>query len=133
MKQITVRLRENTLENIEAEADDRGLSRSEYLRDVIDSRNTADADVDGMRDRIDELEDELNDLRDELADERSRADRLAGRLDEKDNTIESKEDHIESLESTVYEQQQAMTAAVTQSTGVFGRIRSALGSGDEEE
>lgn len=55
MRQITIRLREDTIEELEAEAEDAGVSRSEHVRDVIASR----ADVERLRDRIETLEEQL--------------------------------------------------------------------------
>jgi predicted DNA-binding protein len=39
MEQITLRIPTDTLEEVDAEADEEGKTRSEYLRDVIDSRH----------------------------------------------------------------------------------------------
>jgi chromosome segregation ATPase len=39
MEQITLRIPSDTLEEVESEADEEGKTRSEYLRDVIDSRH----------------------------------------------------------------------------------------------
>jgi len=132
MEQITLRLPEDVLDAVEQEADEQGISRAEYLREVIRSRNESDADVSDLKAKVSELEKDLK-------AERSEADRLSGKLEVKNETIEAKNehieaknDHIESLESTIYEQQQAMNNAVAQ-RGVFGRIRSALGSGDDEQ
>lgn len=133
MEQITIRLPEDVLDEIEGEADERGQSRSEYLRDVVGSRHESEADVERMRERIEALEEQIEALEAELADERAERNRLAGKVEAKDETIQAKDEHIDSVESTVYEQQQAMQAALSGGRGVFGRIRSALGSGSEQD
>lgn len=65
MEQITLRVRPDTLESLESEADERGVPRSEHIRDVLESRNEHAADVDELRGEIDDLEDELERVREE--------------------------------------------------------------------
>lgn len=55
MAQITLRLDDDLLAELDREADERGVSRSEYVRDTLDSRN-----------RADELEARVEDLRRQL-------------------------------------------------------------------
>jgi len=55
MEQITLRLPEELLDDLDSEAEDRGISRSEHIRNVLESRR----DVDRLRARIDELEEQL--------------------------------------------------------------------------
>lgn len=57
MRQITVRLPEEMIDDLEAEAEAEGVSRSEYIRDVLDSRD------DGAEDRVAELEEEVERLK----------------------------------------------------------------------
>ena len=52
MKQTTIRLPEEMIEALEQEARDRGVKRSEYMRQVLDSRS----EYDKLRNRIDRLE-----------------------------------------------------------------------------
>lgn len=83
MQQITLRLDEDTLESLEGEADENGVSRSEHIREVIDSRHEADdlrseheeevermrrehaEEVRALRDRIEELETDVERLENE--------------------------------------------------------------------
>jgi len=131
MEQITIRLEADTLEAIEAEADDAGQTRSDYIRDVIGSRHESAADVDALEDEIDDLEGEVERVENEREELLQEASRLRGRLDEKDETVAAKQAHIESLESTLYERKEIVERA--NERGVFGRIRAALGSGGEED
>jgi len=124
MEQITVRLQADTLDEIEAEAEDSGQSRSDYIRDVLRSRHDSDADVERMRERIEELETETEKLEAELREVRSDRNELKGEL-------RAKQEHINSLESTRAENQQNIQQAVRGS--VIDRVRSALGSGSQEE
>jgi chromosome segregation ATPase len=124
MEQITVRLQADTLAEIESEADEQGQSRSDYIRDVLGSRNESAADVEGMREEIDRLEREVAELERELRAVRSDRDELRGEL-------RAKQDHIASLESTRAENQQIIQQAVSGS--VIDRVRSALGSGSDED
>ena len=67
MQQITLRLPDDMLDDIEDEAEEHDTSRSEHIRDVLESRN----EHAGMRDEtrreyereIEELESELESLR----------------------------------------------------------------------
>lgn len=65
MKNVTVRLSEEKVDELDDEADELDMSRAEYIRSLIDSRNESD-----------EVEDELARLRDELERTRQRAERL---------------------------------------------------------
>jgi len=123
MEQITVRLQADTLAEIEGEADEQGQSRSDYIRDVLGSRNESEADVERMREEIDRLEREVTELERELRAVRSDRDELRGEL-------RAKQDHIASLESTRAENQQIIQQAVSGS--VIDRVRSALGSGSDD-
>lgn len=62
MEAITIRLREETIESLDDEASEHDVSRSEYVREVLDRR------------------DEYDRLRDELERERARADDLQRQL-----------------------------------------------------
>ena len=49
MEQITLRIPENTLTAVEREADEHGTSRSEHIRDVLESRNDPTANTENTR------------------------------------------------------------------------------------
>lgn len=66
---ITVRLHPDVVDELDQEADERGLSRSEYLRRVVDER-----------DRVVELEEERNRLQDRLASREERVEQLEEQL-----------------------------------------------------
>lgn len=51
MQQITLRIREDTLEALEEEAEERGVSRSEHIRDILDSRD----DVEDLQTEVERL------------------------------------------------------------------------------
>lgn len=55
MEQITVRLPESMIEELEKEAEEEGVSRSEHIRDVLESRR----DTERLRSRIETLEEQL--------------------------------------------------------------------------
>jgi len=65
MDQITLRLRPETVEEVETEADERDLSRSEVLREAVESRNEHEAEVERLREEVDELRTEVERLRSE--------------------------------------------------------------------
>lgn len=68
MKNMTVRLDEEEIEDLEAEADAAGESRSEYVRSIIRARDAADSDRDSaaesamLREALSRLEGEIERL-----------------------------------------------------------------------
>ena len=90
-KQTTIRLTESLLEEIDKEADERDLSRSEYLREILHNRHRADelADtVDDLRSQLEDREQRISDLEQQL--------RRRSQLEEK---IENLPDKIRDAES----------------------------------
>lgn len=89
MEQITLRVPENTLESLEGEADEHGRSRSEHIREVLESRNEVDElraeherEVADLRDKIEDLERELE-QRDARLDDLRRQLQAANAKDER--------------------------------------------------
>lgn len=77
MEQITLRIQEDVLEDVEAEAEGSNQSRAEYLREVIESRNESEKLRDEYEEKaeqlrtefeseVDELEAKVNELQTEL-------------------------------------------------------------------
>ena len=62
MHQITVRIPVRTLAALEREARERGVTRSEHLRDVLASRHADDERIETLETRIEVLESELDTL-----------------------------------------------------------------------
>lgn len=96
MEQITLRLPEELKKELEEEADEHGVSRSEHIRDVLESRE----DTERLRARIETLEEQLR--------ERSR-------VEEK---IEDLPDKIRGAESYTERRQRKLDEA-----GLFTRVR----------
>jgi Ribbon-helix-helix protein, copG family. len=62
MKNVTVRLRKRVIDQLDNEADEIGVSRSQYVRDILDNRHRADRLQDYLQareERIETLEDRL--------------------------------------------------------------------------
>ena len=97
MEQITVRLPEGMLEGLDEEADEHGVSRSEYIRTTLESRheheaNTAEyeAEVERLRDEVAELERDVERLQNEkqlILQEREEKAELAAYVEE-ERTVE---------------------------------------------
>jgi Arc/MetJ-type ribon-helix-helix transcriptional regulator len=81
MEQITLRLPESLREELEQEADERGVSRSEHIRDVLESRR----DTERLRERLESRERRIEELEEQLARRsqiEEKVDVLAERVDE---------------------------------------------------
>jgi chromosome segregation ATPase len=103
MQNVTVRLREDSIDRLDDEADERGVSRSEYIRDILDERHRVEeleAEVDRLQDRLDAREDRIAELEDQL---RRRSD-----VEEK---IEALPDKIRETESYQERRQRALDRA----------------------
>lgn len=78
MEQITVRLPEGAIEELEEEADEADVSRSERIREVVESRDEHEAEVKRLREEVDGLRTEVERLRNEkralIDDREERAD-----------------------------------------------------------
>lgn len=55
-RSITIRLREELIEELDREAEDNDISRSEYVRQILQDRD----EVDELREEIERLEERLN-------------------------------------------------------------------------
>jgi predicted RNase H-like nuclease (RuvC/YqgF family) len=96
MKQITLRLPVLLLAELEREAEDRGVSRSEHVRDTLAER----ADVEELRERLERREKRISELEDQL---RRRSD-----VEEK---IENLPDKIREAETYQERRQRALDRA----------------------
>jgi chromosome segregation ATPase len=70
MQNVTIRLREDLLDDLDQEADEEGVSRSEYVRDILEDRHRADdleGEVERLRERLGSREDRVEDLEEQLA------------------------------------------------------------------
>jgi hypothetical protein len=65
MKNITVRLDESLIADLEEEADEHGVSRSEYIRNTLATRHEHDGEHEEYEERIAALEREIADLEQE--------------------------------------------------------------------
>ena len=63
MEQITLRVPDELREELDGDADERGVSRSEYVRDVLRTRR----DTKQLRDRLDSREARIDELEEQLA------------------------------------------------------------------
>ena len=84
MEQITLRIQSDVLESIDSEAVEHGISRSEHIRNILETRNKH-GDAKQLRQRVDDLDAE----RDQLVDE----------VEQLETTITELEAEIETLEA----------------------------------
>lgn len=81
MQQITLRLPEDLLDELEQEAENTGVSRSEYIRDVLGTR----ANTEELRQRLEAREARIEELERQLArrsEVEEKVDVLAKRVDD---------------------------------------------------
>jgi len=112
MEQITVRVTESTLEELEAEADEHDVTRSEHIRQIIDDRNDPGADVERLREEAADYEAECERLRDRVAELERDVDRVQNekRLILEDR--EEKQELVRYVESERTEQQRWRQASL---------------------
>lgn len=70
MKNITIRLQSGLIDRLDEEADEHGVSRSEYVRQIIRERHDAEElseKVDSLQDRLDSREERISELEEQLA------------------------------------------------------------------
>jgi len=70
MQNVTVRLPESLTDELDAEADEQDVSRSEYIRETLQNRHEADElreEVSDLRDRLDAREERVSELETQLA------------------------------------------------------------------
>jgi metal-responsive CopG/Arc/MetJ family transcriptional regulator len=83
MEQVTLRLPTRLKAELEREADERGVSRSEHIRDVLGRRE----EVRELRDRLDRRERRIDDLEEQLrrrSQVEEKVDTLAKRVEDDD-------------------------------------------------
>jgi predicted DNA-binding protein len=67
MKAITLRLEPDTIESLDNEASEHGVTRSEYIRDIIDRRSEYD-EIDRLRTELERVKNERDTLIQERQD-----------------------------------------------------------------
>jgi chromosome segregation ATPase len=67
---ITIRLRPEVIDRLEEEADEEGVSRSEYIRQILRERRESEElreEVDTLRERLERREERIEQLEEQLA------------------------------------------------------------------
>jgi len=99
-KQLAVRVPLRQKAELEAEAAERDVSRSEYIREILGDRGD-DAEADGLRDQIDGLHDRIDRLQQKLADRDARIEDLEAERDGLAEEVETLEEEVADLESEI--------------------------------
>lgn len=104
MANVSTRLPDDLVEELDDEADEKGVSRTEHIRDILEARNEytvtqeeyrraqrehaeAQRAKERLRDRLESREDRIDDLEDQLkkrSNVEEKVDVLANRMDEPD-------------------------------------------------
>jgi predicted transcriptional regulator len=88
--QTTIRLDDKLIEEIDEEAEERDVSRSEYVRQILRERHESDElreENDALRERLESREDRISDLEDQLA--------KRSQIEEKVDTLAKQQDEPE--------------------------------------
>jgi predicted HicB family RNase H-like nuclease len=68
--QTTIRLEESLIEDLDSEAEERDVSRSEYVRQILQERRESEElreEIDTLRDRLESREERIEELEQQLA------------------------------------------------------------------
>lgn len=139
MEPITLRLEEDTLERVEDEADEEGLKRAEYLREIVANRNEHEEIRREYEEKLSEYEEKLERLRAEYESElnaieaeyQERIDDLKSEIDdlemeiqrvhrEKRQILEQREEHTELVKQV--EQERSLAERKAQA-GILTRTK----------
>ena len=105
MRNTTLRLEEETIGELDEEADEHGLSRSEYLRMLIRTRHEHDERDDEYGERIAERDERIEDLEQELDAKDARIDELRSELQAANRRIDDVNDVIDDTRTIARTQQ----------------------------
>ena len=83
---ITIRLQSDLIDSLEAEADEKDVSRSEYIRNTLQNRHEADE----LREKVEQLQDRLE-SREKRIDELENQLRQRSHIEEKVDTLAKRE------------------------------------------
>jgi chromosome segregation ATPase len=117
MTSISLRLDDDLLESLDEEAEEIGVSRSEYIRDTLESRNEADV----LQSELNELQAEYKELEAHYDDLKRQLDTAKGRLEEYSELQEEYaelKDEYEALEARHADLQRQLSAVNTRQEDV---------------
>lgn len=83
---ITIRLQQDLIDSLEAEADEKDVTRSQYIRETLQNRHEADElreKVETLQDRLESREERVTELEEQL--------RERSRIEEKVDTLAKRE------------------------------------------
>jgi chromosome segregation ATPase len=90
MRNVTVRLHEDTIDDLDDEADGRDISRSEYIREILDDRHEVEQlteEVSTLQNRLESREERVQTLEEQLA--------RRSQLEEKVDTLAKQQDEAD--------------------------------------
>lgn len=94
MDPITLRLPTDTLDEVDREANEKGLSRAEYLREIVEKRHVDNETLTDYEEKLSDYESEVERLRSDVA-------RLQN---EKRQILEQREEHTDLVRAIEREQ-----------------------------
>lgn len=95
MKNVSVRLDAETVEEIEDEADGRDISRAAYLREIIESRHESEAlesEIERIRDEYETQVERLQNEKQALIEDREEKQELREYVEQEKSLVEKREE-----------------------------------------
>lgn len=102
MENIGIRITEEMLEEIDNEAHNRGVSRSEYIRTILSNRRETNTIESEYEEKLNNHKERIEDLKNQLEDVKQKRDRLQRQLRETNKRI----DDVDEVVSYVKEEKE---------------------------
>jgi Ribbon-helix-helix protein, copG family. len=133
MDQITIRVESPTLQSLEEEAEDDGVTRSEYIRNLLRNRHEPTEDVESLRREVAQYETELENVRGEKKKLSEKVDELETEVErlknEKQVIIEQRSENSELVE---YVEQEKNLQEQYRRAGILTKAKWSLFGMDDE-
>jgi len=129
MQNVTIRLEEDLVDELDLEADERSRNRSEYIRNLLKGRHESEVtqvEYDHLRARHDRLQDEHERLRSNHDILQAKHDRLERDYGQLQGDIARAREGVQRLESRIPEEVEIVPADQGEDSGIWASLRDRL-------
>lgn len=95
MKNIGLRIKKEMLESLDEEAKNKNISRSEYIRQILDNRHNPEKIKEEYEKEIEKLENRIKNLEEKLEDIKKERDNLENKLKATNTRIDDVQEVVE--------------------------------------